>query len=99
MPVEQVYEWLGKMPNDSIYDSSRLAQPDEVANYHTGDGMEKAFLLANVIHERKPEQDMEVIADKNNVILKGPSEYRFISTKGLKKTIRIAAAEVIRIIE
>jgi len=99
MPTEKVYEWLGKMPNDSIYDSSRLAQPDEVANYHTGDGLEKAFLLANVIHERKPEQDMEVIADKNNVTLKGPSEYRFISTKGLKKTIRIAAAEVIRIVE
>jgi len=99
MSVEQVYEWLGKMQNDSIYDSSRLAQPDEVANYRTGDGVEKAFLLANVIHERDPKQDMEIIADKNNVTLKGRNEYRFISTKGLKKRIRIDAAEVLRVVE
>ncbi|OHB63481.1 MAG: hypothetical protein A2168_02605 [Planctomycetes bacterium RBG_13_50_24] len=99
MPVEQVYEWLGKMPGDSIYDSSRLAQPDEVANYGTGDGLEKAFLLANVIHEREPKQDMEIIAEENNVVLKGRNQYRFTSTKGLKKRIRIDAAEVFRIVE
>lgn len=99
MTVEKVYEWLGEMPNDSIYDSSRLAQPDEVANYRTGDGLEKAFLLANVIHKRNPKQDMEIIADKNNVILKGRNQYRFTSTKGLEKRIRIDAAEVFRIVE
>jgi len=42
---------------------------------------------------------MEVIADKNNVILKGRNEYRFTSTKGLKKRIRIDAAEILRIVE
>ena len=99
MTVEEVYEWLGKIPNDSIYDSSRLAQPDEVANYHTGDGLEKAFLIANIIHEKDPQQDMEIIADKNTVVLKGRNEYRFTSTKGLKKRIRIDAAEVLRIVE
>ncbi|MHC4426033.1 MAG: hypothetical protein ACYSYV_08060, partial [Planctomycetota bacterium] len=45
MSVEQVYAWLGQMKNISIYDGKRLAQPDEVANYRTGDGLEKAFLL------------------------------------------------------
>ncbi len=99
MTIEQVYQWLGEMQKDSIYDSSRLAQPDEVANYRTGDGLEKAFLLANVIHEREPKQDMEIIADKNDVILKGRNEYRFTSTKGLKKRIRIDTAEVLRIVE
>jgi len=99
MPVEQVYEWLGEMQNDSIYDSSRLAQPDEVTNYRTGDGLEKAFLLANVIHERDPKQDMEIIADKNNVILKGQKEYRFTSTKGFEKSVRIPAAGMLPVVE
>jgi hypothetical protein len=92
MSAEQVYEWLGEMQNESIYNNPRLAQPDEVANYRTGDGLEKAFLLANVIHERDSQQNMEIIADKNNVILKGRNEYRFTSTKGLQKRIRIDAA-------
>lgn len=99
MSVEQVYEWLGEMQNDSIYDNGRLAQPDEVANFKTGDGLEKAFLLANVIRDRDPAQDMEIFTENNDVFLKGQKEYRFISTKGLIKRIRIDAAEVLRIVE
>ena len=99
MSLEQVYEWLGKMQNNSIYDNGRLAQPDEVANYMTGDGLEKAFLLANVIRERGPAQDMEIITEKNDVLLKGQKEYRFISTKGLIKRVSVDAAEVLRIVE
>jgi len=91
MSVEEIYAWLGQMKNASIYDGRRLAQPDEVANYKTGDGLEKAFLLANVIRERNPEQDVEVITDKNQVILKGQNEYRFVSTKGLEKRVSICA--------
>ncbi|MCH7556801.1 MAG: hypothetical protein IIB56_05015 [Planctomycetes bacterium] len=91
MSVEEIYAWLGQMKNASIYDGRRLAQPDEVANYKTGDGLEKAFLLANVIRERNPEQDVEIITDKNQVILKGQSEYRFVSTKGLEKRISSCA--------
>jgi hypothetical protein len=99
MSIEQVSNWLGQMRNNSIYDSGRLAQPDEVANYQTGDGLEKAFFLANVIRERNPELDMEVIAENNEVILKEHNEYRFTSTKGLEKRIRIHAGEVLRIVE
>jgi hypothetical protein len=91
MLVEEIYAWLGQMKNASIYDGRRLAQPDEVVNYKTGDGLEKAFLLANVIRERNPEQDVEIITDKNQVILKGQSEYRFVSTKGLEKHVSISA--------
>ena len=32
MSVQEVYEWLEQMSNNSIYDNQRLAQPDEVAN-------------------------------------------------------------------
>ncbi|MHC4639473.1 MAG: hypothetical protein ACYTBV_18550, partial [Planctomycetota bacterium] len=38
MSIDEVYNWLEKMNNNSIYDENRLAQPDEVANYKTGDG-------------------------------------------------------------
>jgi hypothetical protein len=99
MSVDEVCDWLGQMKNISIYDSGRLAQPDEVANYRTGDGLEKAFLLANIIHERKPGQDVEITTEKNNVFLKGKKEYKFATTKRLKKTIRVLAAEELQIIE
>jgi len=89
MSVEDVYAWLGQMNVISIYDSKRLAQPDEVANYRTGDGLEKAFVLANIIRQRNPQQDIELIADNSGVVLKGEREYRFASDKGLNKHVRI----------
>ena len=99
MSVEEIYAWLGRMKNISIYDGRRLAQPDEVANYKTGDGLEKAFLLANVIHERNREQDIEIITDKNDVTLKGQNQYRFTSAKGLEKRVFISAAGVFSVVE
>ena len=64
MSIEEVYEWLNRMPDVSIYDGNRLAQPDELANYRTGDGLEKAFLLANVLRHRQPEQRLHLEVDK-----------------------------------
>jgi len=99
MSVEEIYAWLGQMKNISIYDGRRLAQPDEVANYKTGDGLEKAFLVANVIHERNREQDIEIITDKNDVTLKGQNQYRFTSAKGLEKQVSISAAGIFSVVE
>ena len=90
MSVEEIYAWLEQMKDASIYDGKRLAQPDEVANYKTGDGLEKAFLLANVICHRSPEQVIEIITDKNQVILKGQNEHRFVSNKNLEKSVVIS---------
>ena len=87
MSIKHLHSWLEKMENTSIYDGKRLATPDEVANYKTGDGLEKAFLMANVIHERQPEQVLKITVDNNEVILKGKSRYKFVSTKGLEKLI------------
>ena len=66
-----------------------------MANYNRGDGLEKALLLANVIRQRNPEQDIEITVDNNDVLLKEKSEYRFVSGKGLKNEINIPAGEVI----
>jgi hypothetical protein len=91
MSVEEAYTWLKQMPNISIYDGKRLAQPDELANYKTGDGLEKAFLLANVIRQREPEQDIRITVYNSEVVLKGQGEYRFISSKGFKKSVNVPA--------
>ena len=88
MSVDEIYRWLEDMNNVSIYDGKRLAQPDEVANYKTGDGLEKAFLLANVIRQRNPEQNIEITVN-NNITLKGQNEYKFASVKGLKGRISL----------
>lgn len=85
--LDQVYAWLGQLGDTSIYDQQRLAQPDEVANYKTGDGIEKAFLLANVIRQREPGRDIELVAHKDRIVLKAAREYRFTSTKGFEKRI------------
>ncbi len=86
--VEQVYAWLGAMESTSIYEGNRLAQPDEVANYGRGDGLEKAFLLANVICRRGG--DAEIIADGARVVVRGPKEFAFGSDKTLHGRVRLA---------
>jgi len=93
--ADRVYAWLEQMKNTSIYDGKRLAQPDEVANYNRGDGLEKAILLANVIRQRNPEQDIKITVDNNDVLLKEKGEYRFVSGKGLKNEVNIPAGEAI----
>ncbi len=97
--IENVYTMLEAMNNNSIYDGKRLAQPDEVTNYQTGDGLEKAFFLANVIRQRNPQQDIEIIVDDKDVVVKGTGEYHFLSVKGLAKHISISAEGAIEIVE
>ncbi|MCJ7675322.1 MAG: hypothetical protein MUO33_09245 [Sedimentisphaerales bacterium] len=89
MSVEQAYDWLSGLANESIYPDKRLAQPDEVANYGRGDGIEKALTLANVIRQRSPEQETELVVQRNSVVLKGQNEYRFLSGKEFQKRITI----------
>jgi hypothetical protein len=97
--VDEVYTWLQGLSNTSIYEGKRLAQPDEVANYNCGDGLEKAFLLANIIRQKNPEQVLELIVDHKNVLLKTGQQYRFESTKGLKKKVFIKAGADITVAE
>jgi hypothetical protein len=95
MSIQEVYAWLEKMENNSIYDGNRLAQPDEAANYKTGDGLEKAFLLANLIRQKTPEQHIKITVDNNDVVLDAQRQYRFASDKAFKKLINISPEGVI----
>ena len=89
MSVEEVYEWLQRMPGSSIYDRNRLAQPDELANYGTGDGLEKAFLMANVLRHRNPEVPLQLEVDSSRVLLRGAQEYEFVSAKSLRGQVDV----------
>jgi hypothetical protein len=87
--IGQIYEQLQKMDNQSIYDNKRLAQPDEVANYNTGDGIEKAFLLANIIRSRNPEQNLKITVNNNRVTVQAELQFVFESEKGLQAEYKL----------
>ncbi len=91
--VQDIYQWLKGIKDDSIYNDKRLAQPDEVANYKTGDGLEKAFLLANLIHQRTPQQQLQIIAENNKVILIADKKYEFTSNKDFNRKIALSDAD------
>ena len=75
---------LRDMPNESIYDSTRAAQPDEVWNAHRGDGFEKAVALAAVLHARKPEVSFTLQAAGETATLAfDGTDYAFPTRKGL----------------
>jgi hypothetical protein len=98
MSMDQVYTWLLNMRDGSIYDAQRLAQPDEVANYKTGDGLEKAFVLANVIRQRTPAQDVQIHVEPTCTWVRADQEYSFSSTKGLRQEVRIDSNGRIQVI-
>ena len=90
MPVEEVYDWLQAMRNESIYDANRLAQPDEVANYLAGDGLEKAILLANVLRRRSPDRELLLEVDGSRILLRAERDYTFSSAKTLQGQVGIS---------
>jgi hypothetical protein len=90
----EVYSMLKELPIDSIYDGNRLALPDEVWNFKRGDGIEKAFLLADFILHKDKSSSVSIKIDYKEVLLSaGLHDFHFISKKNLKKTIQIKGKE------
>ena len=87
--IDEVYQWLSQIENTSIYEGKRLAQPDEVANYLRGDGLEKAFLLANIIRQKDPQIEFQIQVDNSEVVLTAQRQFIFKSGKNLKKQVQI----------
>lgn len=82
----QAQQRVAEMPDESIYDGpGRLAQPDEVWNYGRGDGVERAVLLANILHARLPGKKIviEVAPTAARLIMDGQA-VEFKSAKQLK---------------
>jgi len=75
---------LREMPNESIYDSTRAAQPDEVWNSRRGDGLEKAVTLAAILHARQPDEPFTLTAAGETAALSFAGQaYAFPTQKGL----------------
>jgi hypothetical protein len=93
--LNEVYEVLNTFPDESIYDDKRLALPDEVWNFRRGDGIEKALLMADVIINRDTKKEISIEIDKRSVLLSyNKMEFRFISLKGFRKSIRISGKAI-----
>ena len=79
-----VVSTLNDLTNESIYDTTRAAQPDEVWNARRGDGLEKAVTLATILHHRTPEAPFEIHAVGDTAILLFDGQkYTFPTHKGL----------------
>jgi len=81
---DSLIQILKNMPDESIYDGPRIAQPDEVWNFQAGDGIEKSILLANVWRKRHPEEKIEISVQPDRAeLLLGNRTVGFTSSKGL----------------
>jgi hypothetical protein len=88
--VDQVYDQIASLPNESIYDGKRLAQPDEVWNFGRGDGVEKAVMLASFLFNEIKPATLNLSVDRSKVILESTGvEYPFVSTKDLAQQINL----------
>ncbi|MDF7806675.1 hypothetical protein P4E94_04440 [Pontiellaceae bacterium B12219] len=87
---DELIQALENLENESIYDGTRVAQPDEVWNFQRGDGLEKAFALSNAWKARHPEASIQLEAAGKTVVLSlGSRSVEFTSTKELTQSITI----------
>ncbi len=76
---------ITKLPSESIYDEAgRISQPDEVWNFSRGDGLEKAVLLATVLHARTGNSLAIEIQEEHATLTIGDQTVTFPTTKQLK---------------
>ena len=88
--LNEVYDILLNLPDESIYDGKRLALPDEVWNFKRGDGIEKAFLFADYIIQKDNSSTISIEIDNRKIRLNyNRKEYNFNSSKSFKKSITI----------
>ena len=89
---DQLIKTLQALPNESIYDGTRIAQPDEVWNFQRGDGLERAIALADVWISRYPEAIIELQCNDTEAVLKLDEQtVTFESTKGLTREITLSS--------
>jgi hypothetical protein len=85
LSAEQIADRLWLMDNESIYDGSRLAQPDEVWNFGRGDGLEKALCLMAICAGREPSGALELTGNNGRISvgLRDGRQFQFESRKDL----------------
>lgn len=83
MSIPDAYAYLLSLGDKSIYSENRLAQPDEVVNFNTGDGLEKAITLVDIGKGRGLECSLET-KDGQALVKFGKAEYLFTTIKNVK---------------
>ena len=92
--ADEIHEIISRMENESIYDSGRMAQPDEVWNFGRGDGAEKAFLMADALHFSDTEAEISISLEGDRAAVKYRGHtYSFQTSMGHSKSIRIRGNE------
>jgi hypothetical protein len=75
-------EQLARMENVSMYDGTRMAQPDEVWNFQRGDGLEKALCFMNIARQRYSQDELRLSGDERSVCVSVRGrDYRFKKTR------------------
>ncbi|MEI6048099.1 MAG: hypothetical protein WCS03_04305 [Bacteroidota bacterium] len=88
--TSDVYNILNSISDKSIYDGKRLALPDEVWNFRRGDGIEKAFLLADFLLHKDKSSAVSIEIDNKKVLLtSNGNSFHFTSHKNFRKSIQI----------
>ena len=89
--ADEAYKILTEMPNDSIYSGNRLAQPDEVWNFGTGDGIEKAFVLMNCIKHIDSDKTLTLETKGSEVTITraGGKKYHFETNRKNDRKISV----------
>lgn len=83
MSIEEAYSYLNGLGTDSIYSDNRLAQPDEVWNFSTGDGLEKAIALLDIAKDRGLDSWLETSPGSAKILVDG-QVYKFKANKFLE---------------
>lgn len=88
--ADEIHAIIGRLKNKSVYDSGRMAQPDEVWNFGRGDGAEKAFLMAAALIHNDPEAEIHIsLEDTTATLIYGGQEFHFVTSKGHTRRIVI----------
>lgn len=84
MSDSELHHALEAMGDQSIYEGTRLAQPDEVWNFKSGNGLEKAIALASILKNRHGEIPVRITGGDGAVkVQAGESAYGFTYRGGL----------------
>lgn len=91
MEQEEILAIIEGFNDLSIYtENIRMAQPDEAWNYRTGDGAEKAFLLATIFKKRFPEETINLSFSEGKAVFKATYlEKTFSSKKAINKELSL----------
>jgi|WetSurMetagenome_2_1015567.scaffolds.fasta_scaffold03447_7 hypothetical protein len=89
--TDHIYSVISAFENNSIYDSDRLSQPDEVWNFRRGDGIEKAVLMADAVFSIEPDAEIDINIQGEKVEFSyRDKSYSFASSKNLNKKFRLS---------